>query len=215
MNTLSKLKNVLLIVLLTLLVGYFIYTRVTRVPEVDLTEYVKIGSKEYIKLSSQRDTVYVDTVIYREKYIPKVITKTKVVELPLNVDTTAILKDYYTTRYYEDIISDGLEDGNNVVVKDSISENRIISRETEFNVKTKIVHETVIAVEPPRTKVFIGPGVDFGKNAFGLNTSLLIKTKKDKVYQLQGGLQNLPGSNEVKPYYGVGVHWKIGLRRKK
>jgi len=210
-----NIKNILIILLL-ILGGYFVYTTwINPEPEVDLNEYIKIGSKEYIKLSSKVETIIVRDTVKIKEYVP-VPGPDVPVPVPQDVDTNAILKDYYVKRPYRDIVKQYPDStgGNSVTINDTISQNRIISREVDFNVETKTIKETITVLEPPKTKVFIGPGVDIGPTV-GINGGLLIKNKQDKVFRINAGIQNVPGTNDLKPYIGGGLYWKIKFKKPK
>jgi hypothetical protein len=42
-----------------------------------------------------------------------------------------------------------------------------------------------------------------------VNTSLILKTKKDKMFQLGVGAQNNSNTQKLSPYVSGGVYWKI------
>lgn len=211
MKLTSDIKNITIIVLL-ILGSFLFYKWITQEPRPDMNDYIKIGGKEYKKLSEKRDTIYQDTIIYKEKRVPVPVKEYIDVPIPVDVDTLEILKDFYTKRVYSDTLLNIDGEGSVATINDTISQNRIISRTARFDIKNKTITETIIVETPPRVKVFVGPGVDIGYN-YGANGSILIKNKKDQVLQLQGGLQSVPGTNDIKPYVGLGIYWKIKLRR--
>jgi len=210
----SKIKNILILILIG--IGIFIW--VTRPNPTDLTEYIKIGGSKYELLSKQRDTIYSDTTITKIEYIPsppKIIKE--IVEIPINVDTLAILKDYYQKYYYEDVIEniDGM--GSIATIKDTITQNRIVSRTSKFDIKNKTITEIITVKEPEKLKVFMGGGVQFGTKEFGLNgasVGILVKPKNDKVFRLDVGAFNDFGSEQITPYIGVGAYWKLTFKKK-
>jgi hypothetical protein len=210
----SKIKNIIILVL----IGLGIFLWVTRPKKVDLKEYIKIDGKEYELLKQTRDTVYSDTTIYKTEYVPKYIkVPGAVVEIPADIDTTAILKDYYQKYYYEDIVNDIDGEGSTATIMDTISTNRIISRRTKFDIRNKIITETITVKEPDKLKVFIGGGVDFGATDLsltGAKVGILVKPANDKVFRLDLGAFNSPGTNDITPYIGLGAYWKISFGKK-
>ena len=67
------------------------------------------------------------------KYIPKLVSKTEIDidTFTIPIDTTAILKDYYSVNYYEDYQE---LDSLTLTIKDSISQNRIYLRLLEYKI---------------------------------------------------------------------------------
>lgn len=210
----KKIQNYLIIGLF-IVIGILWFTR----PEpVDLKQYIKIGGKEYELLSKKRDTVYKDTTIYKETYVPKpypVKGDTEYVEIPKNVDTTAILKDYFAKIQYRDTIN--YETFGNIIINDVISQNRIQSRTPIFNLKLPTITETLIVKELPKNQIYFGGGLGIDKVNF-LNQAkagLLWKTKQDKILGLHLGTSfNGPVENPTVPFIEGSIYWKIRLGKK-
>jgi hypothetical protein len=99
----------------------------------------------------------------------------------VEVDTAAILKDYYSKVFYSDTTKTKY---GNVIIKDTVTENRISARQviTDFNIP--VITKTV--TQPKRTQVYIGMNVQGMPaspiTAFG--PSIMLKTKQDKVIEL-------------------------------
>ena len=139
------------------------------------------------------------------------------VKVPVNVDTNAILKDYYAKVLYKDVLvlPDSL---GTVAVTDTISQNKILGRTFNASVKQRTIKETMIVKEPARTQVYWGLSGGFNKEDYvsSVGTGLILKTKSDKIYQLNLGLNNrtTDGTNGgLSPFIGAGVYWKIKLRK--
>jgi len=134
-----------------------------------------------------------------------------------NVDTAAILKDYlvFTTT------KDTLKLSNNqgfVYLNETVNQNKIVDRKFSATIKPKIVRETPPPPPPIRNQVFFGINGAVSKedwvNSIGLG--LILKTKKDHLYQINLGAANrtIDGtSGEFRPYIGGGVYWKIKLKK--
>jgi len=183
-------------------------------------EIVKVDGKKYELIKHEIDTIeVVKTKVVTKKgediYHETIVEKE--VRVPANVDTNAILKEYYTKVLYKDVLvlPDSL---GTVAVTDTISQNKIFGRTFNANVKQRTIKETTIVKELPKNQVYFGFGGQFNKTDFinGLSTGVILKTKKDKIYQVNVGVTNstIDGVNgEFKPYVGAGVYWKIRLKK--
>lgn len=126
-----------------------------------------------------------------------------------DIDTLAILKDFFAKRVYIDSIK--IDTLGFVLVKDTISQNRIISRLTENHLSIPIIKETTTITNPPiyKTQLYYGFDIMGSKtepiNYFGAN--LLLKTKKDKIYTIGAGISPTGGVS-----YKFGMDWKIKIR---
>ena len=128
-----------------------------------------------------------------------------------DVDTAAILKDYFAKRLTIDTLK--LNDSLGfVIVTDTIKENRIWHRAYLANINQKEIHDTMWISPVPTPKLYIGINGGFTKtqlpNTIGL--SLMYQTPKDKIFGLGVGLQNGP---TIAPYVNGSVYWKIKLKK--
>jgi hypothetical protein len=183
-------------------------------------EIVKVDGKKYELIKHDIDTIEVVKTkvvtkkgddIYHETIVEKEVL------IPVNVDTAALLKDYYSKVLYKDvlILPDSL---GTVAVTDTISQNKILGRTFNANVKQRTIKETMIVKELPKTQVYYGFTGGFNKEdvVSNVGTGLLIKTKSDKIYQIGVGVANrvTDGTNgTLSPYIGGGVYWKIKLKK--
>jgi hypothetical protein len=168
--------------------------------EIDTVDIVKTKV-----VTKKGEDIYHETIVEKEVLIPAVI------------DTAALLKDYYSKVLYKDVLvlPDSL---GTVAVTDTISQNRILGRTFNANVKQRTIKETTIVKELPKTKVFYGLEGGFNKADFvsSVGAGVLINTKKDKIYQLGLGVDNrtTDGTNgSFSPYIRGGVYWKIKFRK--
>ena len=67
-------------------------------PDYGDKEIVKVDGKDYELIKQETDTVFVEKEVQVTKYVPKYITKEviKEVEIPIDVDSLAIIKDYFS-----------------------------------------------------------------------------------------------------------------------
>jgi hypothetical protein len=183
-------------------------------------EIVKVDGKKYELIKHEIDTIEVVKTKVVTKKGEDIYHETIVeheVKVPVNVDTNAILKEYYTKVLYKDVLvlPDSL---GTVALSDTISQNKILGRTFNANVKQRVIKETTIVKELPKNQLYFGFGGQFNKADLitGLSTGLILKTKKDKIYQFNLGVSNstIDGVNgEFKPYVGAGVYWKIRLKK--
>jgi hypothetical protein len=168
--------------------------------EIDTVDIVKTKI-----VTKKGEDIYHETIVEKEVIIPAVI------------DTAALLKDYYSKVLYKDtlILPDSL---GTVSVIDTITQNKILGRTFNANVKQRTIKETMIVKELPKTKIFYGLEGGFNKADFvsSVGAGVLINTKKDKIYQLGLGVNNqtTDGINGgFTPYVRGGVYWKIKLKK--
>jgi hypothetical protein len=168
--------------------------------EIDTVDIVKTKI-----VTKKGEDIYHETIVEKEVIIPAII------------DTVALLKDYYSKVLYKDtlVLPDSL---GTVSVIDTISQNKILGRTFNANVKQRTIKETMIVKELPKTKVFYGLEGGFNKADFvsSVGAGVLINTKKDKIYQLGVGVNNqtIDGTNgSFSPYIRGGVYWKIKFKK--
>jgi hypothetical protein len=181
---------------------------------------VRIEGKSYEVIKHDIDTLeVVKTKVVTKKgediYHETIVEKEVII--PVNVDTAALLKDYYSKVLYKDVLvlPDSL---GTIAVTDTISQNKILGRTFDAKVKQREIKETLIVKELPKTQVFYGFTGGFNKAdvVSNVGAGLLVKTKKDKIYQIGIGVANRVTdgtSGALSPYIGGGVFWKIKLKK--
>lgn len=177
--------------------------------EVKKGDTIKVNGKKYEVVDRRRDTTYVtrDSIIFREGKKIKVEVKVPVY-IPTEVDTQNILKDYFSKRFYIDTLDLGQK--SFVIIKDTITENKILARVFESSITERIISDTLFLKEPPKRQMFIGFQMGFDKkdliNYGGL--SLLYKDKKDKIFGLGIGI-----NSNGQPTLMGNMNWKIQLKK--
>ena len=181
---------------------------------------IRIDGKKYEVIKHEIDTVdIVKTKVVTKKgedIYHEVIVE-KEVQIPAVVDTAALLKDYYSKVLYKDVLvlPDSL---GTVAVTDTISQNRILGRTWDAKVKERIIKEELIVKEPAKNQVYYGLNAGFNKADYvsAIGAGVILKTKKDKIYQLGIGVNNrtIDGTNgSFSPYVGFGTYWKIKIKK--
>jgi hypothetical protein len=163
---------------------------------------VNIGGTDYEVLKHEIDTFYqTDTQEFYRKGKDIVSIVEVVKEIPADIDTLSILRDYYARVFYKDTFK--LKDSlGYIVINDTITTNRIYSRGFASYINIPTIRETLYLKELKNT-LFFGPAIQLGKTpSFG--GDLHLKTKKDLLLGFGLGL-NLNTS----PYFRGSIGWKI------
>ena len=204
------LKTLLIIVLLAAV----IFSQFFGKGKEEVGEIVKVDGKNYELLKHTVDTVYEEIQVEVPTYVPEYITKIETVEvqIPANVDSLQIIKDYFSKYEVKDtLLLEGLGKG---YITDVISQNKIESRNIKWDYKIPTILDTKIVKELPKNQVYLGVNTNFDKanvvNSVG--AGVILKTKRDRIYQLNTGLANSI-TGETQPFIGGGIYWKIRLRK--
>jgi adenosyl cobinamide kinase/adenosyl cobinamide phosphate guanylyltransferase len=186
-------------------------------------ETVNVDGKNYELLKQKIDTVYTDrwhTEYKRGKdiYHETIVEKEKIIKVPVYTkgDTIRIVESYNQKVLYKDklVLNDNL---GTIELTDTLYQNKILGRKWNAVIKEKTITDTKIVKELPKNQVYIGVNGAFDKVNFGnsIGTGVILKSKTDKLYQLSIGIsnqQNTNGANNIVPYIGGGVYWKIKLK---
>jgi len=181
---------------------------------------IRIDGKKYEVIKHDIDTFeVVKTKVVTKKgadiYHETIVEKEVVI--PAIVDTAALLKDFFAKNVYKDTLR--LPDSLGMVaVTDTITQNKILGRTFNASVKQREIKETLIVKELPKTQVYYGFNGGFNKAdvVSNVGAGVIVKTKKDKIYQLGAGVANrtVDGTNgSLSPYVGAGVYWKIKFKK--
>lgn len=215
MKKLLNLKNIAIAVLIAIiLLEYF--NPGGKMPG----RTIRIDGQKYEVIKHEIDTVEVEkTKVVTKKgadIVHEVILHDTTVKL-VNVDTAALLHDYLAKVIYKDTLR--LPDSlGTIALVDTIHKNRILGRTFDAKVKQREIKETLIVKELPKTQVYYGFTGGFNKAdvVSNVGAGLLVKTKKDKIYNLGIGVSNrvTDGTNgKLSPYIGGGVYWKIKIKK--
>jgi len=206
-----SVKNIAIVVLLIFVgIEYFgIASKITG-------EIIKVDGKKYEVIKRIIDTVDVVKTKVVTKRGEDIYHETiKEVQIPAVVDTQALLQNYYAKNVYKDVLT--LPDSlGTVAVTDTITQNKILGRTFNASVKQRTIKETTIVKELPKNQLYFGFNSNLNKKDLvsTIGGGFILKTKKDKLYQIGGGVLNTTtdGTNGAfTPYIGVGAYWKIKL----
>lgn len=136
------------------------------------------------------DTIH-DTVPYPvTRYVPKPVYKdTGSTKWKWHkVDTAAILKDYYSRHYYVDTLAD--DSIAFIIIRDTVSRNRIISRQKQLMFYPSTIKETTIRKIPNNKKLYVGLSIGRNPKQFALSPSILYTSRKDNAYAFSYDILN-------------------------
>jgi hypothetical protein len=163
---------------------------------------LRINGKDYEVIKHEIDTFYetkTETVYRKGKDITHEVEVVK--EIPANVDTASILKDYYARVFYNDTFK--LKDTlGYIAINDTISKNRIVGRKFHSAINIPTIKETLYLKEISNNW-YIGPSVQLGI-PFSVGGDLHLKSKKDMLFGLGMGI-----NSNISPYLRGSVSWKI------
>jgi hypothetical protein len=177
---------------------------------------IKIDGKKYNVIKKVTDTVFVPTNITVYKPGVSIYKDTTIyIEVPQNIDTAQILRNYFAKNVYRDTLKLNTDITGFVVISDTISKNTIIGREWSVAIKSKIIRETYYVNQSIR-KMFIGPVFGMGTNNFeSLTPSVLYFGASINYLTLNYRLYTLNvGVNTNNNIYAMGsINWKIKFKK--
>lgn len=159
------------------------------------------GCRIFKKSDNKRDTISIktDTIYIQVKgdttYVPEIIGVTNTIHVPKYIhdtltefevridpaDTIAILQRFYQKVFYSD--TQRIKTYGSIIIQDSVTQNRIISRRLQSNLSIPEVTKT-ITVRDKRTIGYIGLG-GLGNPEdpfFSITADLSLKLKNDKIF---------------------------------
>ena len=173
---------------------------------------IKIDGKTYDLVKTIHDTVKVkhDTTVYKPG--KTIIHDTTIyVDVPVDIDTAEILKDYFAKNIYIDTLN--LPNGlGKIMLRDTISKNLIYARRWDASIIEKSTNTTIVVKDPPTWQLYYGLSVGFDK-AHIINyagPSLLYKSKRDDIYSISAGY-----SSDKTVAVNGSIFWKIVLKKTK
>jgi hypothetical protein len=194
------------------------------------TETVNVNGEDYELLSQKIDTVVVEKEVKVTEYVPQTVyrTDTVQVQIPSDVDTTAILEDYFASYTVVDTLKldydfpDGVttESGTQPstlgygVLTDILSQNEIQSRKVDWTFQIPTIYNTTTVKELLQNEFYLGG--TFGYNEEDVFGSAGIgvgwKTKKQRLLILESGVTNdtYGTLTEYNPYLEFSYFIKLG-----
>lgn len=191
---------------LVVIIGLIITILCLRSCEVNPGKITYVGGKPYEVIKHTVDTVYVPTIqtVYRKG---EVIYKEVpiYVELPGRIDTVEVIRDYYSKVVYKDTLK--LKDSlGYIALTDTIFRNNILGRVWDSHINKITIKDVLIVKELPKNQIYLGGqlGLNNQTGFTSIGPSVLMKTKKDKVFSVGVGI----GPNKTIQYQG-GIYIKL------
>lgn len=153
------------------------------------SQVVKVNGKKYEVIKHEIDTQYVEvtnTIYKNGKTIFRDIPI--YTEVPADVDTNEILKEYFAKVVYKDTLklTDSL---GYITLQDTITENSIWSRRWDTHVNKITIKETTYLKELPRNRFYYGVFGGYNKsNSLYLGPYLSFEGKKDRGFSIGTGV---------------------------
>jgi hypothetical protein len=126
-----------------------------------------------------------------------------------NARFKVLLKEHSAVRVYSDTIK--LDSIGKITIIDTVWLNKLKQRTYIKDYKIPFVTKTVTIIkeQDPKRQLYIGGNLFGDKGTLQLLTpGILYKTKKDQIYQVNVGI-----SFDGTITYGVGMYWKIKLKK--
>lgn len=153
------------------------------------------------KIETKWDTVKIDSLVYVPKWRLRVDTVHDTI--PFNIDTLSILKDYYAKYFYADTLD--LDSLGNIIVNDTVSQNKIMSRRISsllYIPTTIITKDSLIS----KNEFYYGFGLAGNQQQFNyIGGELIWRSKRKKVIGAGLGI-----NQNLQPVGSVRMLWKIG-----
>ena len=202
----KKLFNNIQSVLIVVLIVVIILQRNCSGPSINLNipnNGTPIEGTVITKIETKWDTLTLDSLVYVPKWNTKIEYRTEYETIMQDIDTVSILKDYYSKYVYSDTVS--LDSFGNIVINDTITENKIVFRKIKPNIyipTTTITRDSLIS----KNEFYYGFGLAGNQEQFNyIGGELLFRSKKKKVLGVGVGL-----NNQLQPVVSARIMWKIG-----
>ena len=153
-----------------------------------------------IKTVVEIDTITVFVPNYIPKWHDRIIPGDTVYK---DIDTSAILEDYFAIYYYSDTIED---DSVKIIINDSISTNKIANRNLQYEILYPV--KTIAITEEHylnKREFYVGPHIGASVNALKyINVEVLFRSKKGTALSLGIGVDQ-----KFQPQLQFGLYWKL------
>ena len=201
-------KNFNYLVILALVVIIIMQRSCSRAPK-NTKEIIKIAGKKYEVVKRETDTIRVEVAHNVYKKGQDIYHEVPVyIDVPENVDTAAILKNYYTLNVYKDTLK--LKDSlGYIAVTDSISKNILLGRTWDAKINKTVIDNKIYLKELPKNQVYFGGSLGLQKPSYlTIGGNVLLKTKNDHIYGIGVGV-----NSELNTYLQGTMLWKISLKK--
>lgn len=156
-------------------------------PQLATQKVIKIDGKKYEVIVTKTDTKYIKKTETRYVKGSDIYHDTTIyVDVPANVDTSAILLDYYAKNVFTDTFN--IQYGK-FIIRDTVQFNKVLGRSYYADLLVPVVTNTQIVKERQKVQVFAGLGTGiYNKNISEVSAHLFIKTRKNTLYGIGAGV---------------------------
>jgi hypothetical protein len=189
----SKIKNQIYFASILLLIIVILLQKCGNGDKVVKTDTIRTVDTSYVTVDREIPT-----------YIPKWRTRVEH-DTIYDVDTSYVLGDYFSTYIYNDsLINDTLK----LYINDSITQNKIKSRDLKYKLTIPIITITNTVVENKR-EYYIGAGITGGKSGLDyLGPEFLFRNTNRQACGLGIGL-----NRQFKPTVSLKFYWKLDNKK--
>lgn len=156
------------------------------------------------KVETKYDTITKEVTKYVHKIVTRIKTEIDTIRLTQKIDTLSILEDYFAKYVYEDFQQ---LDSLNLTIKDTISQNKILSRKIIYD----LIYPTTTVTETKyinKNEFYVGFGLNGTTKQFNyVGGSILLRTKKKQAFGLGIGL-----NDQFQPIISTQFLWKLGKK---
>ena len=149
-----------------------------------------------VKHYTHYDTVYPSPITLVRTEYDTIIEKDTVIH---TISSDSLIKDYYATRYYDDIMKD---DSTGYARSGLwISQNKLIDRKFYFEARCqdKYITETI---QDNSMRLYFTPSLMVSRYQVGIQGSFILTTKKDRMLTIGGGYFS-------EPFLSAGIGFKF------
>ena len=162
----------------------------------------KIDGKKYEVIKEVHDTIRVP-VVKAGKTLPAIIN-TIHDTIPTKVDTSAILKDFFTKNIYSDTIR--IDTNGYVFISDTVQQNKIKGRYFMSHLVERQINNTMIVKPVPTWHLYAGFDVSLDRIDFinRVGGNVLYQKKNGRMIGLGAGL-----TSRATPYISFQYYFKL------
>lgn len=209
MNPFNFIKKNFSLLIIAALVIVILLQRTCTPKNSEPKEIIKIDGKKYEVIKRVTDTLKIPVIHNVYKKGEDIYHDVPVyIQVPVNADTAAIIKEYFAMHVYKDTLT--LKDSLGYVsVIDSITKNGLVGRQWNAQVIKTVINNTTYLKELPRTQLYLGGSLGVQKPSYTtIGFNAILKTKKDHMYGFGIGT-----NSELNTYIQGSMLWKISLKK--
>ena len=211
MKKFTDIKSIIILILL-ILIGISIFNPGNFLSRKGMvTEKIIVDSIPY----AVHDTIPYEIEV--EVEIPVEVEVPVEVLVVQQVDTAAILKDFYVKNQQKETILLPNNQGK-IFLEQMVTQNKIVGTEFKADITPIVKNDTILLPEPKKAQLYFGleTGLSRQDQISNIGLGLLFKTKEDKIFKVSGGIANrlqTDVSGLFYPYVEGGVFWKIKTKK--